>query len=72
MPETMTSDGYTLALVLDTLGRVTDIEMILYMSHHPRWPRQVKSCVAVADSFTNKCGHCKRSINITEDCSPVW
>jgi hypothetical protein len=38
---------------------------------HPRWPRQVKSCVscvAVADGFANKCCQCKWSIN---DVQPI-
>ncbi len=31
--------------------------------HCPRWPRQVQSCVTVADGFANNCRQCKR---------PVW
>jgi hypothetical protein len=33
------------------------IETILTVSHHPRWPRQVQSGVAVADGFDNE--HCQ-------------
>jgi hypothetical protein len=31
-------------------------------SCRPRWPRQVKSCVTVANSFSNICRQCKLSI----------
>ncbi len=34
-------------------------------SYHPRWPRQVQSCVAVADSFSNKCRQRKWSIKLS-------
>jgi hypothetical protein len=33
------------------------IETILTVSHHPRWPRQVQSGVAVDDGFANE--HCQ-------------
>ncbi len=35
------------------------IEMILSMLHCPRWPRQVKTHVAVAGIMANKCHQCK-------------
>jgi hypothetical protein len=46
-------------LALATLGSVTCIEVILSVLHRPRWPRQVKSCVTVADGFANKHRQCK-------------
>ncbi len=42
------------------------IEMILSVSYHPRWPRQVQSHVAVTDSFVNKCCQCKWSTSYEE------
>jgi hypothetical protein len=62
MPATTTRDGDTLLLALATLGRATEIEMILSMSQRPRWPRQVQSCVAVTDGFANKRRLCKQFI----------
>jgi hypothetical protein len=34
----------TIVLALATLGDTIQIEMILSVSHRPRWPRQVQSC----------------------------
>jgi hypothetical protein len=59
MPATMTCDINTLVLALATLGNAPEIEMILSMWNRPRWPREVQSCVAVADSLANKCRQCK-------------
>jgi hypothetical protein len=39
--------------------------MILSVSRHPRWPRQVQSSVAVAGGFTNKHRQCKQSFNLS-------
>ncbi len=52
MPVTTTRNGDILVLVLGTLGRATEVEMILSLLQRPRWPRQVEkwlSLVAVAD-----------------------
>jgi hypothetical protein len=61
MPATMTSDSDTLALALATLRRATEIEMMLSMSHHPKWPRQVQAFVTVTTGFPNKRCQCKWS-----------
>ncbi len=44
MPATMTRDSDTLVLALATLSGATTTtkkEIILSVSHHPRWPKQV-------------------------------
>jgi len=40
---TMTCDRDTLVLALATLDGATEMEMILSVSHYPRWPRLVNS-----------------------------
>jgi hypothetical protein len=42
---------------------MTPIEMVISVSCHPRWPRQVKSHVAVAGVITYKCCQYKRTLN---------
>ncbi len=41
---------------------VHDYARDMRLIYLPWWPREVKSRVAVADSFTHKCHQCKRSI----------
>ncbi len=64
----------TTKLALATLGGgggTTQIEMILDVSCHPRWPRQVNSLfiaiyesAAVADVFATKLCQCIQTINL--------
>jgi hypothetical protein len=42
---------------LAALGKMTLIEMILFLLHHPRW----MSPVAVANSFANKLYQCEQA-----------
>ncbi len=44
MPATMRRNNDTLVLALVTLGNGTEIEMILYLSHHPRWKSKYIAC----------------------------
>ncbi len=44
MTATTTRDRDTLVLALASLVEAAEIGSFLYMSHHPRWPRQVQSC----------------------------
>ena len=56
---------FPLVLALATLGSVTQIGSFLFVSHHPRWPRQGRkaiSCHDIADIFANKLCQCKRTI----------
>jgi hypothetical protein len=56
------SDSHYL-LALATLGGATLIEMILTVSHCPRWLRQVSLWQEIAaDDFTNELRQCKSSI----------
>ncbi len=55
------SDSHHL-LALATLGGTTKIEMILSVSRHPRWPRQVRTWHKIANDFANKFCKCKRPI----------
>jgi hypothetical protein len=41
------------------------IEMILSLSHHPRWTRQVQSFVTVAGVIANKCHQCKWAFGLS-------
>ncbi len=48
-------------LALATLGDKTQIEMILLVLYHPRWPRQVRQAFfrcKTANSFVNKFCQC--------------
>ncbi len=54
MLATMTRDSKTLVLSSATLCRMTEIEMILSVLYHPRWPKQVQLLVAVANGFDKK------------------
>ncbi len=51
-------DIYAIVLALATLGGTTEIGSFLFLSHRPRWPRQVQSHVAVvgiiAINFANE------------------
>jgi hypothetical protein len=72
---TMTHDSDTLILALATLGRASEIEMILSVSHRPRWPRQVKCLSLSPISFCKKHHQCtqikearNKRVDILKEC----
>ncbi len=65
----------TIVLALATLGDAAQIEMILSVSCHPRWPRQVQlwlSGAVVADVFAYKLCRCKWALSPPQDKNMCW